>query len=138
MAQYGFDDFAVSVDNSGGAAQVMTSYVTGINGVEVEAILEEVTTGGVAWEMWAAVGLGRMGPIELSGVFDDTATTGPNAIFLETNPASKVARTVTITWGSTKTTAAECLIAKYARAATKGELTKYTVTLQPTGTVTEA
>lgn len=138
MAKYGWNALAISLDNAAGSPVVMTPYVTGINSVDVEHILEELTPAGVAWEAWAAVGLGKMGTIELSGAFDDTATTGPNVIFYEANPATKVARTLLITWGGTKTTSCEVYIGKYSRAAAKGELTKYTVTLQPTGTVTEA
>jgi hypothetical protein len=136
MAKYGFDDFAVTIDlASGSTPTAITSYVTAINAVEIERIMEEITPAGAAWETWAAVGLGKMGAVELSGKYDDTATTGPDAIFCG---GQDVIRTLLITWGSTKTTSCEVYVNKYVRSPKRGELTAWSATLQPTGTVTEA
>ena len=43
-----------------------------------------------------------------------------------------------VTWGGTKTTSAEAIIVSYERIAKVKESTKYTVTLKPTGAITEA
>ena len=72
--------------------------------------------------------------IELTGFYDDTATTGPDAVF----NAPGETRTLKITWGGTKTSSVETIIAGYQRQAAVKESTKYTVTLKPTGAVTEA
>jgi len=47
-------------------------------------------------------------------------------------------RTLKVTWGGTKTTSAEAIIVSYERIAKVKESTKYTVTLKPTGAITEA
>jgi hypothetical protein len=139
MAKYGSSSIVVAFDDSGGSPQTMTQYVTEINEVSVESLMEESHSFGDSWFEALPVGIRKMEPITLSGWFDDTSTTGPDAIF--NAPAATVAtstRTLTITWGGTKTTSVECYIKKYTRQATRNQLTKYTVELQPTGTVTEA
>ena len=136
MAKYGFDDFILTLDQAGGTTPTaLTSYITAINGVEIERIMEEITPAGAAWESWAAVGLGKCGAIEISGKYDDTATVGPDAMLLG---GADVIRTLLITWGGAKTTSCEVYISKYVRSPKKGELTAFSATLQPTGTITEA
>ena len=139
MAKYGSNSLIVAVDNSSGSAVTMTAYITAINALSVEAILEESHSFGDSWFESLATGLRRMTPVELSGIFDDTATTGPDVIFNAVASATSTStRTLTITWGGSKTTSCECLISSYTRGATRGELTTFSVTLTPTGTVTEA
>ena len=139
MAKYGSNSLAISVDNSSGAAQVMTSYITEVSGVEVEALLEESHSFGDAWFESLATGVRKGSDIELSGFFDDASSTGPDAIFNDVadGPADST-RTITITWGGSKTTSCETIISKYTRTAVRNELTKFSVTLTPTGTITEA
>ena len=99
-----------------------------------EAILEEITAAGDNDEAHAKVGLNKVNTLDLGGAFDDQASTGPDVIFNSIGDT----RTLKITWGSSKTSQVECIIKNYVRNAVRGELTKYTVTLQPTGAVTEA
>jgi hypothetical protein len=113
----------------------MSNYVTDITDVPVEAITEESTAFGDAWVENLAVGVKQMADIELTGFYDDTATTGPDVIF--NAPGNTISRTLKLTWGSTKTTSVETIIAKYTRIAKVKTLTKYKVTLRPTGAVTE-
>ena len=135
MTQYGFASLKVEVDNAvGGDLADLSAYVLALNGVEIERILEEITPAGVGWEVWYPVGLGRCGAIEISGAYEDTAATGPNAIL--NGPGET--RSLQITWGSTKTTNCEVIIQKFARGVKKGELTTFTCTLQPTDIVSEA
>lgn len=117
----------------------MTSYITAINALSVEALLEESHSFGDSWIESLATGLRRMTPVELSGIYDDTSSTGPDAIFNAVASATSTStRTLTITWGGSKTTSCETLITSYTRGATRNELTSFSVTLTPTGTVTEA
>jgi hypothetical protein len=134
VAKYGSDDTRIDVDNSGGTLQNMTAYITEVNGFGVEAVLEESTPFGVAWEESLYSGVKMVADIELTGFYDDTASTGPDVIF----NALGETRTVKITWGSTKTSSVEAIIRKYERIAKVKETTKYKVTLKPTGAVTEA
>jgi len=139
MAKYGSNSLAIAVDNSSGSATTMTSYVTEINSVEIEAMLEESHSFGDAWFESLATGVRKASDLVLGGFFDDTSSTGPDAIFnaVASGPTAS-SRTVTITWGGSKTTSFEALITKYTRTASRNELTKFEVTLTPTGTVTEA
>jgi len=139
MAKYGSGSLIVAVDNSGGSVVAMTQYITSINSVEVEALLEESHTFGDSFFETLASGVRRCSDLVLTGFFDDTSSTGPDAIFnsVASSPSAST-RTVTITWGGSKTTSFEALISKYSRTATRNELTKFEVTLTPTGTITEA
>ena len=134
MAKYGSDDLKVEVDNSGGTLVDVTAHVTEINGYSVQAVLEESTPFGVAWEESIFSGVKLVDDVELTGFYDDTATTGPDAIFNDLGAT----RTLKLTWGGSKTSSVEAIIAQYDRNPAVKESTKYTVTLKPTGAVTEA
>jgi len=133
----------VEYDNSGGSPVDITQYVLTINDVSVESILEEVHPFGSTgnWEASMPVGVGKVGPVELGGLYDDTATTGPDALFagrVPEVPGTAITRTLKITWRSGKYTNFETYLISYDRAADRNQLTKYKVKLQPTGAVTEA
>jgi hypothetical protein len=134
MAKYGPNDISIDVDNTGGTPVTMDAYIDDWAGADVEAILEESHTFNDAWVEQLYSGIQRMSPITMSGFYDDTATTGPDAIF----NALGETRTVTITWGGSKTTATEAIISAYNRTPGRNASTRFTVTLTPTGTVTEA
>ncbi len=139
MANYGQPNVVVAFDTAGGSPTTMTPYVQEINGIDVEAILEQSDSFGDSWLESLATGMRKMSPVTLGGLYDDTATTGPDAMF--NAPASSPAtatRTLTITLGGSKTVSVECLIQKYSRPLSRGKLHRYQVVLQPTGTVTEA
>ena len=140
MANYGPADIAVNYDNAGGTPVDISAHVLTINDVDVENITEEVRPFGAAWDTHKAIGVGRMPVIELGGVFDDTAATGPDALFGGRVPetAATATRTLAITWGSTKITSVETLLLTYRRTADKSGLTKWLARLQPTGAVVEA
>ena len=140
MAKYGSNSLIVAVDNSSGTPVTMTNYITSIGNVTVEALLQETTAFGDSFVEQLSTGMRRAEPIVLGGLYDDTGT-GPDAVFndVASGPADTAStRTITITWGGSKTTACEAIITNYTRTATRGELTAYEVTLTPTGTVTEA
>lgn len=139
MAKYGPASITIEYDNSGGTPVDISQHVLSINDIDVESLAEEVHSFGDSWEEHLPIGVGRMAPVEISGLFDDTASTGPDALFKRTSPEgpSDSTRTLTITWG-TNTTSVETYVLSYRRAADRGALTRYTVRLQPTGTVTEA
>lgn len=139
MAKYGSSSIVIEIDSTeGGTLSDISQYVQTINGVEVEAILQESHSFGDSWFEHLATGMRKMNPVVLGGFYDDTATTGPNAIFInvQDSPADAT-RTLKITWGGTKTTTVEVWIQKYTRQATRNELTRFEATLQPSGAVTE-
>jgi hypothetical protein len=129
----------IEYDNGSGTPVDISQHVLSINDVDVESITEETHAFGDSWEEHTPVGIARMPAIELSGLYDDTATTGPDALFAGRAPETTVAvtRTLTVTWGGTKTTSVETFLASYKRSADRNGLTKYTARLQPTGAVSE-
>lgn len=140
MAKSTPSGIVVEYDNSGGSLVDISQYVQTINNVDVEGVIEETHTFGDSWEESLPVGIGRVGPIELGGLYDDTATTGPDALFanrVPETPASNT-RTLKITWRSGKTTSVETYLAMYQRTPDRNALTRYMARLQPTGAVTEA
>jgi hypothetical protein len=134
MTRYGFGDLKIEFDDSGGVLRDMSQYVMSINGMDKEAILEEITAAGDDFEQYAS-GMTRVNVITITGLYDDTASTGPDVVFNAVGNATT--RTLKFTWGGTKTTSVECIIKKYSRKPSRGELTKFEVELQPTGVVTE-
>lgn len=139
MAKYGSNSVVVNYDNSGGTPVDMSQHTLDINGVEVEAILEETHSFGDSWFESLAVGLRRMADVVLGGLYDDAASTGPDVIYnaVVSGPTSTT-RTLQIVYGSTKSTSVETLNMKYGRKLARGALQKYEVVLRPTGAVTEA
>ena len=68
MAKYGSNSLIVAVDNSSGTPVTMTNYVTSINAVSVEALLQETTAFGDAWQEQLSTGMRRAEPIVLGGL----------------------------------------------------------------------
>lgn len=134
MANYGSDDIVIIFDNSGGTTTNVTQSVLELNGVDVEAILEESHTFGDSWVEQLAVGLSRAADITVKGFYNDAATTGFDAMFKNIGET----RTFAVTWGGTKITSMEVLIKNYRRMPARGELTKAEAVLVPTGAVSEA
>lgn len=136
--KHGSSEIGVAFDDAGGTPQTMTPYITEIGGIDVEALTEESTAFGDAYQKNTAVGILKMADVVLSGLYDDTAAVGPNAVFNAPAPTPSTAtRTLTITLCSGKTVSVETIIAKYSRTPARNALTKFSVTLRPTGTITE-
>jgi hypothetical protein len=135
MAKYGSDDVVVSVDNSGGTPVALSNYIDTISGMDIEAITQETHAFGDSWVENSYVGVKRGNSITMEGFYDDTASTGPDVVFGAA--ALGDTRTVTVLYGASKSTSFECVVQKYVRTPTRGELTRFQVTLLPTGTSTE-
>lgn len=136
MAKYSSKDVVIEFDNSSGVLQNMTQYILSINGVSIEALLEQSHSFGDSWEEHFSTGIKRIGEVVLGGMYDDTATTGPDAIF--NAPGNTTDRTFKITWGGTRTTTFETVIRRYERQPQRGQMSMFEVALQPTGAATEA
>src|SRR5688572_31875270 len=101
--------------------------------------MEESHAFGDSWFESLATGMKQMADVVLGGFYDDTATTGPDALFVTTaSGPSTSGTTLIITYGSTKTTSVSTFIVKYRRTLALGKLHGFEVTLRPTGAVTEA
>ena len=134
MANSSPADIVVSYDGDN-----ITAHVQTINDVDVEQILEEVRALGDAWDAYLSVGIGKMAPIELGGIYSDVAD-GPDDQFAGRVPeaVATAAKVLIITWAAGKTTTVSTHLVKYVRKVDKNALTRWTATLQPTGAVVEA
>lgn len=134
MAKYSSKDVVIEFDNSSGTLVNISQHVLSINGVSIEALLEESHSYGDSWVEFFNTGIKRAAEIVVGGMFDDTATTGPNALMNSLGDT----RTFKITWGGTKTTEIETIIRRYDRTPPRGGMVMYETALQPTGAATEA
>jgi hypothetical protein len=139
VAKYGSNSLIDEFDNASDALQVMTQFTLEVNGIEIEAVLEESHSFGDSWFESLATGMRKLADIVKSGFYDDTATTGPDVIYnaVFSSPATAT-RTQKFTYGSTKTSSVETLIFKYGRKLARARLHMYEVSLRPSGAVTEA
>lgn len=133
MARAGWSDTGIAFDDSGGTPRTMTAYILLINGIDINAVLEDNTPMGAEWEAQVYAGHKSMADIVLEGLYDDTASVGPKVVF----DAVGDTRTFTITYRSGKTTSVETIITKYGEPKKTKATTRFKVTLRPTGTPTE-
>lgn len=136
MAKYSSPNMLVYVDNSVGALVDQTAYVKTIGGFAPVAETGEITTFGDAWrEHQMTIKSG--GEFTLEGDYDDTATTGPNAI----QNCIGDTRSIRIYWAGSGAgqpkTEMEAICLKYERTAAVGALQGYKSTWKVTGAVTE-
>jgi hypothetical protein len=142
VSKYGSTSVVFEVDNASGVLTDMTQHTLELNGVEIEAIVEESHSFGDAWFESLATGLKKMADLVASGFYDDAAG-GPNEVYggVASSPTVSAAngyRTTKVTYGGTKTTTVEALIQKFGRKLSRGKIHMYEVTLRPSGAVVEA
>jgi len=119
-------------DAPGGTGRVITPYVTSLSGVKLEAITEESTPFGSAWETHHPTGVSKAAPITFQGFFDDTAAVGPHVVFIapDDGPADAT-RTLVVVFGNSKTATMEGYLQSYEVIGKAGGLTEYTAVYQP-------
>lgn len=137
MANYGQPNVTVNFDNSGGTPVNISNQVMTISAIDKEIALEESDAMGDAWAEFLSAAVSRMAEITLGGLYDDTAATSVNALAGGNSDLGAI-RTLQVVFGSTKSITVECLIKNFRRLISRGELHKYELVLQPTGTPTEA
>lgn len=129
----------IEYDNGSDTLVDITQYVLSVNDFDVETITEEKHTFGDSWEEHLPIGLGRVPIIEIGGLYDDTASVGPDALFANRAPETPTSttRTLKITWRTGKTTSIETYLITYRRSADRNAVTKFTARLQPSGAPVE-
>lgn len=117
-------------DSPAGVHALLTGVLT-LNGISAQQLTEEGYAYGDAFVFFDAVGISRVGDIQMTMFFDDTATTGNYAIFAN---GSRY-RTFKVTYGGTTPNILQqqldVVISAVNINATKGEKIKLEVTLQP-------
>lgn len=129
MPRYGPADCTVTYNGS------VVPNVTVIGDLDKLALEEEITPLGTAWETHGYVGVKKLNPVTLEAPYSDTA--GELAIVAETVGLGGIA-TLLVTLGGTKTMSVSTILTGHRRTVARGAISKSVVTLQPTGTVTEA
>lgn len=135
MAEFGYPDLTIELDDDGGTLQDISSFVTSINGWTKEQIIEELTGAGDDTDRWAAIGFEMKQPVTLTGPYDDTS----DGLVDLTKGAGGATRTLQLTFdGATAADVetVECIIQTISRNPSRGALTAYEVTLRPTGAIT--
>ena len=133
MGKHGSDAIKIEVDNSGGDPIDLSDYIDTINEFDIEALIQESTAFGDSWMEHLSTGIKQANPVTLEGFYDDTSTTGPDAILNAVGDT----RELTITWdGASESDTVDALITNYARIPVAGELTRFRAVLTPTGAVT--
>ena len=114
----------------------ISQYIQDFSGLKTEAFLHESHAFGDAWKEQKFSGFSMADDITLSGFYEDTAATGPHAIF-GTLSMLGAERNIKLNWGTTNAyNKVDVIIRSYSRIPTRGELTKFEVVLAPTGAVT--
>jgi len=137
MTVYGSNSVIIEfekADSVGSADTNITAYVTKLGDININKGAIESTPYGVSFPVYLAAVLKRYEEITIEGDYNDTVTTGPDAIFNSTNA---VARYWKITYGGGKYTSGRCWITGYKRGGEVGGYIQYTATIMPTGTISE-
>ncbi len=137
MAKYGPDDLTIEVDDdAGGTLTDVTQHVESINGFDITGLTEPSHTFGDSWAETIFTGVSRAEPLTLTGIYDDSDSSA-DAKTMYNNSIGET-RSVRLTWGSTNTSSFEAVITAYSRTGSRDGMLRYSVTLTPTGAVTEA
>lgn len=140
MARYGFKDLVIEFDSAGLVLQNISQYVLEIGGIKKAAMFEESHAAGDSWVEQLFAGLKKVEPLTIKGFYDDAALPAPDVLFNDIGNEATTGggtRTLKLTYGGTKTTSVETFIQDYSRLPVRGELTKFEVTLLPSGAPTE-
>lgn len=135
MANYSSKDLNFTIKDHGGTPRTIQAGIRSIGTVSVEALIQESTPFGTPWQTFVSTGIKKAAQFTIGGFYDDTATTGLDAMFSGFQGETR-AGTI-IAWGGTKTTTVDTIIVKYERMPKIDAETEVVITLQPTGTVTE-
>jgi len=136
MAQYSSANLTFTIKDTGGTPRITTTYIRSIGGVSIEAIIQEATAFGMTWATYVSTAIKKMAPLVMGGFYDTAADVGPNVLYCGHEGETRTG--CILLFGGSKSVTFDAIIQKYERLPKLGAMTEYQVTLQPTGTVTEA
>ena len=125
--KYGSASITVAYDDGpGGTARTITSFVLNMGGVKITSNMQNATAYGDSIEKMLPTGMLKVDQIELSGLWDTTATTGPHVVFIAPDDGPQDAtRTLTIVFGDSKTFTSEGYLVSYEVTGKVGALTEF-------------
>jgi len=136
MAQYSSVDLTFTIKDSGGTPRVTTPFIRSIGGVSIEAVTQDSSVFGSTWAQYISGFFKKAAPIVMGGFYDTTADVGPDVLYA--GHEGDLRTGCILLFGGAKSVTFDAIIVKYERLPKLGAMTEYQVTLQPTGTVTEA
>ena len=130
--KYGSASITVAYDDGpGGTARTITAFVLTMGGVKITSNMQNATAYGDTVEKMLPTGMLKLEQIELSGLWDTTATTGPHVVFLAPDDGPQDAtRTLTVVFGDSKTWTSEGYLVSYEVLGQVGALTEFKAVLQ--------
>lgn len=138
MAKAGSKDVVFKIDSTdGGSLTGITQYVTRIGEIVVNREAVDATPFGANDEQYIIGVIKRRDPLVIGGFWDDTASTGPDAILNINKVTHEATRSVEITLKTGKTISGEVWIERYTRTLEVGAYHGYEASLRFTGTVSE-
>jgi hypothetical protein len=141
MAKHGSNEVAFEIDIADGGAlstSFGSTYLTKIGDSVVNREAVEATPFGVVDEQYIIGVIKRREPLVIEGFYDDTATTGPDAVLNIGKVVHAATRSCVILFATGKTITGEVWIEKYTRGMEVGGYHTFSASLRWTGTITEA
>lgn len=130
-------NLAFKIDNAAGTLQTLTSYVDSVE-IANDVDMAETTTAGAEDKTFVSGAAGHS--LSISGKWDSTATTGPDAIL---NGLIGLETTSTFEFGPEGSAVSkvkytgECFMTNYTVSAPVGDVVSFTADFQITGAVTK-
>lgn len=140
MAKYSSSSVTITLDDSGGVARIITAFVLVIGALKITNNTQKSTAFGDTWEKSLVTGLRAGAAIALSGILDDTATTGTLATMIPTtaDAVPGFVRNLVIVIGGGHSYTATVILTEGSIVPKTNTLTDFNASLLPTGTITIA
>jgi len=139
--KHGSNEVAFEIDIADGGAlstNFGSTYLTKIGDSVVNREAVEATPFGVVDEQFIIGVIKKREPLVIEGFYDDTASSGPDAILNIGKVTHAATRSTVLTFASGKTITGEVWIEKYTRTVEVGAYHGFSASLRYTGTITEA
>lgn len=144
MAKAGSNEVDFQIDSTDGGTLTAAGptgfiqYITKIGDVSVNREAVEATPFGVVDEQYIIGVIKKREPLVIEGFYDDTASSGPDAILNIGRVTHAATRSTVLAFKSGKTITGEVWIEKYTRTMEVGNYHGYSASLRYTGTINEA
>lgn len=139
MAKFSSADAILEIDVADGGALssgFSAAHVTEIGDINFTKgdVIESTGYGASAFSGLQGV-ITKMDPITFGGFYDDTASTGPDAILNIARVTHAATRSFSLTLGTGEVITGEAWITEYKVTSSVGQYHKYSATITPTGTI---
>lgn len=130
-------EITIALDDAGGTPRTITNYILTMGALKITSNMQASHAFGDSWEESLPTGMQKVDDIQLTGFFDDTATSGPHVVMNtpDSNPQGS-SRTLAVVIGNSKTFTVECWVMSYAVLGKNGNLTEFDTVLHATGQAT--